>query len=488
MSEAEFDSYLSLLSKCLRLSGQQRGELADELQDHLETRLGELLARGKSREEAVRAALDEFGDAALLADRFSRLASRHKRRFVVRTVTASAAVVAAVVLITVSLAPPGPDGVGPEPVVAQQGTAEAPGVVPGAVDPAAETPASVALTVEQEAVAALDARLGHPLPEARFEGVALREAVKLVAELTEADVLFDEQAITEEGLNVDDPVDLSITRTKVSARTVLEFLLEPRDLAFVNRSGVIFVTTQSIAGERLATRVYNVRDLLDGATSHAATPGVGLGGPGFYSIPDVAAAMLAGGIGQGGGGFGGGGAGMGGMGGGMGAASPGKPLTGAAAELVETVRQVTSGPWFEVDGSGGTMSLFNGLLVIRQTEENHAEIQKLLDALREAGRGEPGGSVTVPKVTTTTSAPGAGSPEGSREAVVRVFRLENARSSELVEKLGTLLSNRVGRGPLRMVDDDRTNSIIVTGPSEELKNVEELLRYLDQPEPAPPSK
>jgi hypothetical protein len=39
MSEQEFDLYLKLLAKCLRLTSGQREQIADELRDHLEERL-----------------------------------------------------------------------------------------------------------------------------------------------------------------------------------------------------------------------------------------------------------------------------------------------------------------------------------------------------------------------------------------------------------------------------------------------------------------
>ncbi len=57
MSEREFEIYLSLLSRFLRLKPDQRGEIADELRDHLAERLEELTAEGLSREEAIQRAL-----------------------------------------------------------------------------------------------------------------------------------------------------------------------------------------------------------------------------------------------------------------------------------------------------------------------------------------------------------------------------------------------------------------------------------------------
>lgn len=439
MSEAEFDSYLSLLSKFLRLRSRQRAELADELRDHLEARLEELLAAGHTREQAVAVALEEFGDAAVLATEFSRLASRRTRRFVMRCTAASAAVVAAVVLLSLALAPPGPNGPGPGRIVAQQGPAPdsgfVPGGLPGMTRPGGMPAVADESSVEQEAVARLDERLRH-VPagsEFKFEEMPLREVLNAIADSIEADVLIDEAALADAGVTADEPVTFKVTRTRLSAQSVLDFVLGPKGLAFVNRAGVIYVTSREQADELLVTKVYNVRDLLEHATIQAAThPGMtpgggggglggGLGGGGFFSVRDAAAAatLVAGQIGGGREGAAEGmmpgmaGSGMesggGGLGGGMGMTPP--QLTGAASELVDTIRRVTPGPWFDIDGVGGTVTVFNGLLVIRQTEENHAETQKLLDALRAAGGQQPGGSVTVPKDEPTPD-PAGGAPVG----------------------------------------------------------------------------
>ena len=58
MSEKEFQLYLSLLGRFLRLRPGQRREIADELRDHLEERLEEISCQGFSRDEAVRRALE----------------------------------------------------------------------------------------------------------------------------------------------------------------------------------------------------------------------------------------------------------------------------------------------------------------------------------------------------------------------------------------------------------------------------------------------
>src|SRR5262245_63389312 len=100
MSDREFENYLTLLASLLQLSGKQREAIAEELRSHLEDRLEELMARGVSREEAVKQALAEFGDAAGLAGQFATISWNRKRRWLVRLMTFS---VAATVLIAASL-------------------------------------------------------------------------------------------------------------------------------------------------------------------------------------------------------------------------------------------------------------------------------------------------------------------------------------------------------------------------------------------------
>ncbi len=53
MSEDEFELYLRLLGKFLRLKPGQRAEISDELRDHLESRLDELTQSGLDRTAAI---------------------------------------------------------------------------------------------------------------------------------------------------------------------------------------------------------------------------------------------------------------------------------------------------------------------------------------------------------------------------------------------------------------------------------------------------
>ena len=97
MPEQEFEIYLSLLSRLLRLSAEQKASISDELRDHLEERLAELLQAGVSREEAIKTAMDEFGDVTGLALDLTRVSRTPFRKVVVRSTIAASAVAAAIV-------------------------------------------------------------------------------------------------------------------------------------------------------------------------------------------------------------------------------------------------------------------------------------------------------------------------------------------------------------------------------------------------------
>jgi len=105
MSEQDFELYLTLLAKTLRLSDKQRSAIANELRDHLEARLDELTAQGLSKRDAIQTALSEFGDASALANDFSHIPKKRTRRHIMQTTFGTLAACAAVTFATMTLAP-----------------------------------------------------------------------------------------------------------------------------------------------------------------------------------------------------------------------------------------------------------------------------------------------------------------------------------------------------------------------------------------------
>ena len=91
MSNQEFENYIALMGKLLQLSQKQRDQIAGELRDHLQLRVADLQSEGIEEQDAIKQALEEFGDAAVMAKNFQSVINHKKRRWMMRFVTFSIA-------------------------------------------------------------------------------------------------------------------------------------------------------------------------------------------------------------------------------------------------------------------------------------------------------------------------------------------------------------------------------------------------------------
>lgn len=121
MSEQDFEMYLTLLAKTLRLSDKQRIAIASELRDHLEARLEELTAEGVGKHDAIKTALDEFGDASALANDFTAIGKHHNRRRIMQTAFGTIAAAAVVAFAVMTLTPNNYQGHPTQPIAGAQG-------------------------------------------------------------------------------------------------------------------------------------------------------------------------------------------------------------------------------------------------------------------------------------------------------------------------------------------------------------------------------
>lgn len=87
MSEQEFQNYVALITKILRLKGGQRDLISGELQDHLRSRVADLKENGTPEDEAFRQALEEFGDATAMAQNFQTVRLLQRQRWIMRFTT-----------------------------------------------------------------------------------------------------------------------------------------------------------------------------------------------------------------------------------------------------------------------------------------------------------------------------------------------------------------------------------------------------------------
>ena len=250
----------------------------------------------------------------------------------------------------------------------------------------ADPPADPA-AVTRRAIVELDAKLAapYPLPIEIEGGQPLSEVLATVCETAGVDCVVEREILALDGLSTPEleVAPLSITRTPVSLRTLLEQLLQPAELTAVNHDGLLVVTTVSKAEDWLFLRVYNVRDLVpvvEASTRRMINQGGGNfgGGGGAFSVSPqfgrVRPARDAVDVGVT-----------------KARADPAAVYEYDPAGLIEIVLNETGGsdnggPWVETEGIGGDLVDFDGLLVVRQTDAVHHQIATLLARLRAEDR------------------------------------------------------------------------------------------------------
>ncbi|MDB5305293.1 MAG: hypothetical protein JWM97_2842 [Phycisphaerales bacterium] len=118
-------------------------------------------------------------------------------------------------------------------------------------------PASAASGVKQ--------MLNTNLPEVRFNGVALTDAVDFLRDVSGANLVVNWKALEEAGVTKD--TQLNIRLRGVSLKKALTMVLAEAGggdkLTYDIDEGVIQVTTRELADQKMITRVYPVQDLIN---------------------------------------------------------------------------------------------------------------------------------------------------------------------------------------------------------------------------------
>jgi hypothetical protein len=275
MSHQEFENYLALLTKLLRISPRQRDRVAAEFRAHMEDRLDELLARGLPRDEAIRTALEEFGDAAGLAAEFASISRNQRRRWLMSITTASVAAVLLLAAGIITFWPGGNAGPGVAQTIAQQADPFAPprGASGGGGQPAqpVETkPAETTLTDK------LNQRF-----DAEFIETPLKDVVDFLQDKTNISFWINSKKLEEAGVSIDTPISLQFNQVRLS--TFLDIMLDQHNLVYVEKDDILVLTSREDADAATEVRVYDCRDLLTMPTVGQANPyGMpGMGGSGY---------------------------------------------------------------------------------------------------------------------------------------------------------------------------------------------------------------
>ncbi len=403
MSEPEFEMYLSLMSKFLRLTSAQKADIAEELRIHLEDRLAELTAQGKSRAEAIRLALEEFGDAGALAWQFTLPHHIRRRRLIMRYSLGSFVAVAGVFTLVSLMWPPRPD----HPPMMAQATAQ---TGPDQSLPAFGSVLSEKSELRRQVEAKLEKLIDKEIKISKGadHSVAgsgidfLKSSLQEIQKVIDVDILIDQFNESPQAEYV-----ISARAGTMTGKTLLELVLRQAgvpNLTYVIKDGVILITDSDADYE---VQVYDCRDLIAGVSAERLPQAVGggmmggmgagglggMGGGGYFSVPAELASAV---IGQ----FGGrivpanqddgdgessqtnpAGGGLGGLGRGR------PPLLPGSGQLMMVILKATQpAQWQDLDGCGGTISTFDGMLVVRHNQAVHRKIEDVLEKLRLAKR------------------------------------------------------------------------------------------------------
>ncbi|HTQ39737.1 MAG TPA: permease prefix domain 1-containing protein [Pirellulales bacterium] len=399
MSDREFENYLTLIGRLLRLSSAQRQAIGEELRDHFESRLAELINRGFSHTQAVQLALEEFGDAAGLAARFSTISQTRNRRLIMRCTLASVIGLAAAVLVALALwpdnhAPKMIDraAADPNPFEADHSkmlASDSPKV--SAAQKNVDKPAKAAKAVASDAE--MQAAL-NDITTIEFQGTPLSDAMEFLADQHHVQIIFDTGALKGAGLD-QSTLQITLRVQDIQLKTALDLILHEWNLTYMVHDGFMEITTKEKADSTLVTRVYDCQAILSApdpvmsnfvlhAEKRASgeTSGATKADTGMEAKTDAKAA-------------------------GQGNKSPTPAVANSPADELINVMTTTVAPssW---DGQGGPGSIlyYKGLLIICQTYDVHEQVATLLDQI----------SSKIARSAPTSSAPLAPALPGANTA------------------------------------------------------------------------
>jgi hypothetical protein len=349
MSDREFENYLTLIGRLLRLSAAQREAIGAELRDHFESRLTELTSRGISHDAAAQIALQEFGEAAGLAAQFSRIAQTRKRRLIMRCTLASAAALAAALVVAISL---WPENHAPLNHAVGQ-TAEKKNV---------EELEKAAQAIPDSFTAMTNAKLDrfievnfadNPAPLNDFVSHWLKEALGVEG-------YVDQEALKEAGIDPNATLVSFPHLSHIRGKMFLELLLKQWNLGYTVRDGIVIISTRDRMGIDLLVRVYDCREIL-AAYDGPRAKRVIMGGGAFPFAPDKKDGDN-----------------------GEKKAEPKVELEAPAPmeALIDAISSTVEPESWTCKGGQGSIQPFSGLVIISQTQEVQEKVADLLEQIK----------------------------------------------------------------------------------------------------------
>jgi hypothetical protein len=274
MTHQEFENYLALVSRLLRLNRAERDAIGLELRDHLELRVAELVAMGHVTSDATRQALEEFGDAAGLAQQFQLISRSYQRRWMMRFATLCIACVFAGLVFLMAMWPDDARFGTPESILAQ----EVDETIPVSSTPAVAETVSVnqGLSETTRRNRLIDEKLTKPI-EWDFNETPFSDVRSMLANQLEANVFLDQTA-KDDSLTDDAPV--TFVASSLPGKDALHLMLRDYNATYVVQRGVINVISLDVATdpEYMRRKIFNCAALFNSEN--------------FYADPDELIALV----------------------------------------------------------------------------------------------------------------------------------------------------------------------------------------------------
>ena len=260
MTHQEFENYLALVSRLLRLNGRQTQAIGCELRDHLESRVAELIEAGVPPDQATRSALEEFGDAASLAHRFQLVHIQAQRRWMMRFATLAVAGLFLFSVLVMSMWPDQARFGSPATAGAQDESASPPDAQdtsnPSPTTMLSSSGPSVTTRENQRIEKALTESCNFVLDETPFVDVMddIRETYGI-------NVLLDSSA-ADDSLTVDEPISFSIR--EIPLRNALMLMLKSKNATYQIEGGTLKIISLDVANNReyMRRKIFDCRKLI----------------------------------------------------------------------------------------------------------------------------------------------------------------------------------------------------------------------------------
>ena len=196
-------------------------------------------------------------------------------------------------------------------------------------------------------------QLDQTLPEVRFDGVAINDAIDFLRDVSGANISVNWKSLSEQGITRESPITMRLRQ--VTLRKALSLMLSEvgggDKLGFGVDEGVIEISSREMIDSRMYTRVYPIEDLI-------------MVIPDFTDAPDFSLTSQSSGSSAGGSS---GSSGSGGLFSGSSQSAskaPEKSKTERANDLIELIRSVIQpGVWVE-NGGKAAIRYWNGNLVV----------------------------------------------------------------------------------------------------------------------------